>query len=61
MSIIIAYLKHHLEEIPALAKIWHSVLGSIWAPDIPIDRMEQRFREQLNDELLPITFVDYFF
>jgi len=40
---------------------WHSVLGSIWVPDIPTDRVEQRFREHLNDELLPITFVGYLF
>jgi len=59
MSIRIAYLKHYPEEISALAKIWHSVLGSIWVPDIPIDRVEQRFREHLNDESLPITFVAF--
>ncbi|WP_019216568.1 GNAT family N-acetyltransferase [Legionella tunisiensis] len=47
------------EAIPALARIWHSVLGSIWVPDISIERVEQRFHEHLNDALLPITFVAF--
>jgi predicted N-acetyltransferase YhbS len=59
MPIKIAYLKDHPEAIPALAKIWHNVLGSIWVPDVPIERVEQRFHDHLNDALLPITFVAF--
>ncbi|MBA2649279.1 MAG: GNAT family N-acetyltransferase [Legionella sp.] len=59
MHIKITYLKDHPEAIPALAKIWHKVLGSIWVPDIPIERVEQRFDDHLNDTLLPITLVAF--
>lgn len=34
-------------------------LSFIWVPDIPIDRVEQKFCEHLNDKLLPITFVAF--
>ena len=57
MDIKIVYLKEHPEVIPTLAKIWHEVLGSIWVPDISIERVEQRFHDHLNDNLLPLTFV----
>lgn len=59
MSITISYLKNHPQVIPALARIWHSVLGRVWVPDIPIERVEQRFRDHLNDVLLPMTFVAF--
>ena len=59
MDIKIAYLKEHPDAIPALAQIWHEVLGSIWVPDISVERVEQRFHEHLNDEVLPITFVAF--
>lgn len=48
MNIIMAYLKNHPDAIPALANIWHSVFGAHLVPDIPIERVEQRFREHLN-------------
>jgi hypothetical protein len=51
MDIKIVYLKEHPEVIPTLAKIWHEVLGSIWVPDISIERVEQRFHDHLNDNL----------
>ena len=53
----IALLKHHPETIPALAKMWHELLGKIWVPDVPIERVEARFHDHLNDNALPITFV----
>ena len=59
MHIKIAYLKDHPDKIPALANLWHKVLGSIWAPDITIERVEQRFREHLNNNLLPMTVVAF--
>ena len=57
MNIKIVYLKEHPETIPALAKIWHEVLGSIWITDISIDEVEQGFYEELNDKSLPLTLV----
>lgn len=55
--ITIAYLKHHSDCIPELAKIWHEVLGQIWLPDVPISRVEENLRNHLNTEQLPLTFV----
>lgn len=50
-------LKNHLHAIPALAHIWHEVLGKIWVPGVPIERVITRFADHLNDSNLPITFV----
>lgn len=50
-------LKNHPDAIPALANIWHEVLGRIWVPDSPIERVIARFADHLNDQGLPITFV----
>ena len=50
-------LKKHPNTIPALANIWHEVLGKIWVPDVPVERVITRFAEHLNDQALPITFV----
>lgn len=51
------FLKDCPEHIPALAKIWHDVLGKIWAPEVAIAAVEERFRAHLNDTTLPLTFV----
>ncbi len=50
-------LKNHPRVIPTLANIWHSALGKIWLPDIPIERVITRFSDHLSDQDLPITFV----
>jgi GNAT superfamily N-acetyltransferase len=50
-------LKHHPDAIPALADIWHELLGKIWVPDVPVERVITRFAGHLNDQALPITFV----
>lgn len=50
-------LKNHPNTIPALANIWHEVLGQIWLPDISVERVITRFADHLNDSNLPITFV----
>ena len=57
MLIKIDLLKNNPNAIPYLAQIWHEVLGQIWVPDIPIERVEQNFLKHLNDETLPLTFV----
>ncbi len=31
-------LKNHPNTIPALAHIWHEVLGKIWMPEIEIEK-----------------------
>lgn len=50
-------LKNHPQTIPELASIWHEVLGKIWASDVSIERVHQKYKEHLNDALLPLTFV----
>lgn len=50
-------LKNHPDAIPELAHIWHDVLGKIWIPDVPVERVITRFADHLNDQDLPITFV----
>lgn len=55
--ITIDLLKNHPEHIPRLAAIWREVLGSIWAPEVALDRVMERFKEHLNDASLPLTFV----
>mgnify|MGYP006322553705 CR=1 FL=1 len=50
-------LKNHPHAIPELAHIWHEVLGKIWSPDVPVERLISRFADRLNDKNLPINFV----
>lgn len=50
-------LKNHSSSIPALAKIWHRVLGAAWVPDVPIERVEQNLLKHLNDNVMPLTFI----
>lgn len=60
LMIKIDLLKNNPGAIDSLAQIWHQVLGSIWVPDIPIERVKQRFVEHLNDNSIPLTFVALF-
>lgn len=53
-------LKNYPEAIEPLAQIWYQVLGRIWVPDVPIERVKQRFLEHLNDTNIPLTFVAFF-
>ena len=55
--ITIDLLKNHPNTITRCAEIWHEVLGKIWVPEIPVERVIQRFGEHLNESALPITFV----
>lgn len=57
--ITIELLKNHREAIPRLAKIWYEVLGAIWVPDIPMERVTLRFQEHLNEHCLPLTYVAF--
>lgn len=52
----IDYLKNHPSAIPALAKIWHDVLGKIWMPEIEIEEIESGYYRELNEEL-PFAYV----
>lgn len=59
MTIKIELLKHHPETIPALANMWHELLGKIWVPDVPRERVKERFHDHLNDDTLPLTMVAF--
>lgn len=55
--ITIDFLKNHAGCIPRLAEIWHEGLGKIWLPDVPVERVIQRFGDHLNKDKLPITWI----
>lgn len=58
-SVKIDLLKNHPNTIPELTAIWQQVLGSIWLPDIPVERVIARFQEHLNENKLPLAFVAF--
>ncbi|CAM3058458.1 acetyltransferase [Legionella steigerwaltii] len=53
----IELLKNNLDAIPELALIWRELLGKIWLPEVPLEAVEQRFRDHANNEKMPIMFV----
>ncbi|KTC70922.1 acetyltransferase [Legionella bozemanae] len=55
----IELLQNNLDAISELALIWQEGLGKIWLPDVPLDVVEQRFRDHANHDKLPITFVAF--
>lgn len=57
--ITIDLLKNHPQAIPALATIWYEVLGKVWVPDVSVEQVIERFKAQLNEAGLPITFVAF--
>lgn len=49
-------LKNHPQAIPALAHIWHEVLGKTWMPEIGIEEIESLSYEELNHDM-PLTYI----
>jgi GNAT superfamily N-acetyltransferase len=49
-------LKNHPHTIPALANIWHEVLGRIWMPEIGIEEIESLYYEELEQDM-PLTYI----
>lgn len=41
-------LKNHADAIPALAYIWHEVLGKIWFPELTIQEIELLTYDEFN-------------
>ena len=54
--ITIDLLKNHSYAIPALANIWHEVLGKIWMPEIEIEEIEFWYHKELNDNM-PLAYI----
>ncbi|MBN9542302.1 MAG: GNAT family N-acetyltransferase [Alphaproteobacteria bacterium] len=57
--ITIELLKNRLDSLPRLCEIWHTELGSTWAPDTPIEDIIERFKTHLNDDQIPLTYVAF--
>jgi N-acetylglutamate synthase-like GNAT family acetyltransferase len=53
----IELLKNHPNTIPALAHIWHEVLGKIWVPDVPTYRVITRLKESLERSIFANHFI----
>jgi GNAT superfamily N-acetyltransferase len=49
-------LKNHPYAIPAIANIWHEVLGKIWMPEIAIEEIEYWYYEELNENM-PLAYI----
>lgn len=49
-------LKNNSHSIPALARIWHEVLGKIWMPEIGVEEIEALYYAELNQDI-PATYV----
>jgi predicted N-acetyltransferase YhbS len=50
-------LKKHSSTIPALAHIWHDVLGKIWFPELTIQEIESLTYDELNHPDETTSFV----
>lgn len=50
-------LKNHPNTIPALANIWHEVLGKIWFPELTIQEIESLTYDELNRQPETTSFV----
>lgn len=52
-------LKNHPNSISELAKIWHELIGKVWAPKLSIEEVIKRFNDHLNENMLPLTLVAF--
>jgi len=50
-------LKNHPDAIPALAHIWHDVLGRIWFPELTIQEIGSLTYYELNHPNETISFI----
>ncbi len=51
-------LKNHPHAIPALANIWHEVLGKIWMPNLTIQYIQKQLvGSWTNEDKLPLAYV----
>ena len=53
-------LKNHPDAIPALAHIWHDVLGRIWFPELTIQEINTLTYDELNNPDETTSFVALF-
>lgn len=58
-AVTIKFLKDRQDCIPVLADIWCDVLGKIWLPDVPKNRIVENLKLHLNIDSLPLTLVAF--
>jgi GNAT superfamily N-acetyltransferase len=49
-------LKNHPNTMPAVANIWHEVLGKVWMPEIGIEEIEALYYEELQHDM-PLSYI----
>lgn len=55
----IKYLCEYPSVIPSLAKIWYDSIGLKWRPEEDLAEVEISFRNHLNKDALPLTYVAF--
>lgn len=56
-EIEIKFLIECEEHIPALAKLWHEEISQHWVSDASIEKAENRLREHLNKDKIPMAII----
>ncbi|HYF98275.1 MAG TPA: GNAT family N-acetyltransferase [Coxiellaceae bacterium] len=59
MNIEFKLLANCPEQLHRLARLHYEELARHWVPDISYERVEQRFKEHLNHNSLPLTWVAF--
>lgn len=52
----IKYLCEYPNYLPQIPQLWHDCIGK-WRPDVSLSDIESRFREHLNKDALPLTYI----
>lgn len=58
-SIHLDLLANHPEVIPDLAKIWITVLGKPWLPQVKLEQVIKKFETHLKHQNLPLSLVAF--
>ena len=53
----IKYLCEYPNYLPQIAKLWYNCIGKKWSLNTPLSEIESRFREHLNKDSLPLTYI----
>ena len=53
----IKYLCEYPNYLPKVAQLWRDTIGQKWRPEITITEIEARFRDHLNKDALPLTYI----
>lgn len=53
----IKYLCEYPNYLSKVSKLWYDTIGQKWSPDVSINDVEIRFREHMNKDGLPLTYI----